>query len=260
MDVTTVRRLYDEHHRRALVLPGFRREEVHPVVRYIGEAVDHSFINHSTLTPEITDDTIQREVLYFTAMGHRLEWKVYDYDTPPDLKDRLAGAGFAVGEAEALLVLDAAALLERVPQGDHDIRQITDPDALSDGLNAVNNPVFGNATDSFINQELRQQMTDAPETIAAFAAYADGKPVSLAWTTFSKRGNPFAGLYGGATLPDYRGRGFYKALVRARAAAALERDVRYLHVDASPMSRPILERVGFEYLGMTWPAELSAAG
>ena len=53
-------------------------------------------------------------------------------------------------------------------------------------------------------------------------------------------------LFGGATLPAARGRGAYRALVAARAAEAEKRGTPTLVTHAGQMSRPILERLGFE--------------
>jgi GNAT superfamily N-acetyltransferase len=53
-------------------------------------------------------------------------------------------------------------------------------------------------------------------------------------------------LSGGAVRPDMRGRGIYRALVRARWDAAVERGTLALTVQAGRMSRPILEGLGFE--------------
>ncbi|HTX49603.1 MAG TPA: GNAT family N-acetyltransferase, partial [Caulobacteraceae bacterium] len=49
-------------------------------------------------------------------------------------------------------------------------------------------------------------------------------------------------------VPDYRGRGAYRALVAARADEARRRGHRFLTVDARETSRPILERLGFQPL------------
>jgi low temperature requirement protein LtrA len=77
-------------------------------------------------------------------------------------------------------------------------------------------------------------------------------------TTLAHESDPLqivaaVGLYGGATLPEYRGRGLYRATVAKRAALARERGYRYLQVDALPTSRPILERTGFVQLTTTTP-------
>jgi GNAT superfamily N-acetyltransferase len=66
-------------------------------------------------------------------------------------------------------------------------------------------------------------------------------------------GTEFAGLWGGSTRAQWRGRGIYRALVARRAQLAAERGVRYLQVDASSDSRPILERLGFLAVTTTTP-------
>jgi GNAT superfamily N-acetyltransferase len=66
-------------------------------------------------------------------------------------------------------------------------------------------------------------------------------------------GTHFASLWGGGTLPAWRGRGAFRSLVAHRAALASARGFRYLQVDASPESRPILQRLGFIELAATTP-------
>jgi GNAT superfamily N-acetyltransferase len=58
-----------------------------------------------------------------------------------------------------------------------------------------------------------------------------------------------AWLVGGSTRADMRGRGVYRALVRARWDAAVAHDTHALTVTAGRMSRPILERLGFVTVG-----------
>src|SRR5438477_642904 len=80
-----------------------------------------------------------------------------------------------------------------------------------------------------------------------------GKTVVCAgWVRFPE-GTEFATLWGGGTLPAWRGRGIYRALVAYRARLAAERGRRYLEVDASDASRPILERLGFVAVTTTTP-------
>ena len=56
-------------------------------------------------------------------------------------------------------------------------------------------------------------------------------------------------LYGGATVPDARGRGAYRALIRARWDDAVALGTPALITQGGSMSRPILERLGFERVG-----------
>ena len=66
-------------------------------------------------------------------------------------------------------------------------------------------------------------------------------------------GTDFASLWGGGTLPEWRGRGVFRTLVGHRAVLARDRGFRYLQVDALPTSRPILERMCFHPLPETTP-------
>ena len=76
--------------------------------------------------------------------------------------------------------------------------------------------------------------------------------VCAGWVRFP-RATEFATLWGGGTLPGWRGRGIYRALVAHRARLAAQRGRRYLQVDASDESRPILERLGFVPVTTTTP-------
>jgi GNAT superfamily N-acetyltransferase len=75
---------------------------------------------------------------------------------------------------------------------------------------------------------------------------------SAAWIRF-EGDTEFATLWGGATLPEWRRRGIYRATVAYRAKLAAGRGFRYLETDASDDSRPILERLGFAAVTTTTP-------
>jgi len=79
-----------------------------------------------------------------------------------------------------------------------------------------------------------------------FVALVEGEVVAFAVARF---GRTAVYLQGGGTLPDHRGRGAYRALVRTRWDAAVERGTPVLTVGAGDMSRPILERLGFSIVG-----------
>ncbi len=64
-----------------------------------------------------------------------------------------------------------------------------------------------------------------------------------------------ASLWGGSTISGFRKRGLYTALLAVRAQEANARGVRYLTVNASAMSRPILEKFGFEVIAYSHPCK-----
>ncbi|HEX5450415.1 MAG TPA: GNAT family N-acetyltransferase [Gaiellaceae bacterium] len=86
-----------------------------------------------------------------------------------------------------------------------------------------------------------QQKAGVPGT---FIAYADGEPAGIGRSVYSPRG---VFLIAGAVLPALRGRGVYRALVRARWDDAVTRGTPGLVTEAKPdTSYPILQRLGFE--------------
>ena len=76
--------------------------------------------------------------------------------------------------------------------------------------------------------------------------------VCAGWVRF-ELGTHFATFWGGGTVPAWRGRGIYRAMVAYRANLAAERGFRFIQVDASSNSRPILERLGFVAVTTTTP-------
>jgi GNAT superfamily N-acetyltransferase len=75
-----------------------------------------------------------------------------------------------------------------------------------------------------------------------YLAFLDGEPVARATGSFSEYG---VSLFGGATLPQARGRGAYRALVHARWRDAADRGTPVAFTQAGRQSRPILARLGF---------------
>ena len=66
-------------------------------------------------------------------------------------------------------------------------------------------------------------------------------------------GTDFAGIWGGSTLPQWRGQGIYRALTAARARSALKLGKTLIHSDSTEYSRPILERYGLVRVSTTTP-------
>jgi len=208
----------------------------------------------SDLDADTADGVIAEQVRFFAERGEPFEWKLYSYERPPDLDQRLLAAGFVPEDPESLMVADAAAIAGRdgpavaPPDG---VRLVPVTDEAGLGLMAeVHDQVFG--PDPQLRGLLTAQLRNSPGGTVLVLAMAGDEPVCSARVEFIP-GTEFAGLWGGGTLPQWRGRGIYRALVAYRARLAAARGYRYLQVDASPQSRPILERLGFDCLAVTTP-------
>ncbi|EST36068.1 hypothetical protein N566_16790 [Streptomycetaceae bacterium MP113-05] len=254
MDLDAALRRYDRAVRRDAPAdgPGARLEHDGCVLRHVvPDGSGWHGVCWSGLDEHTADEAIAAQIRAFTAYGRPFEWKVYAHDRPADLPDRLRGAGFVPEQREAVMVADMAdvATEVRLPDGLR-LRNVTDPADL-DLLVRVHDEVFG-GTGTALRPWLVRVLTGAPETVHMVVAMAGDRPVSAARSDLPP-GSEFAGLWGGGTLPGWRGRGIYRALVAERARHAAERGYRYLHVDASDDSRPILERLGFHRLTTTTP-------
>ncbi|MHC3469936.1 GNAT family N-acetyltransferase [Streptomyces sp. 7R007] len=253
MDHAAVLALYDRDMREGAQPdgPDARVERVGDVVRQVAPEHGWNGVVWSDLDETRADAVIAEQIAYYSGLGLAFEWKLYGHDRPTDLGQRLQAAGFVPDPEETLMIAEAATLdLDaELPDG---IRLLPVTDAAGVDLVAdVHEKAFG--TDgSRIRHQLLARLTADPDSVVAVLALAGDVPVSAARMELVP-GTRFAGLWGGGTVEGWRGRGIYRALVAHRARAAVERGYRYLQVDASAQSRPVLERLGFEPLTTTTP-------
>lgn len=195
------------------------------------------------LTPEAADRLIARQRRFFAARGEPVEWKTWSHDQPDDFGERLERAGFRRQEEETVMIGLAADIghAPALPPG-VEIREIS-AEGDFDRLAQMIGTVWGEDR-SWVAKAYWSDRESRPGSVLVFVAEADGEVVSGAKAELED-GTDFCTLWGGATLPKWRHQGLYRALVGIRAQLARERGYRYLEVDASPDSRPILERLGF---------------
>jgi ribosomal protein S18 acetylase RimI-like enzyme len=162
-------------------------------------------------------------------------WEVGTHATPPDLVERLHALGLVDDEPDALaigMVLTQPPAVD--PPADVEVRVArTEEELLVAARIAA--AAFGDPPPT------KAPPFQGPERLV-YVAYADGKAIARASASFGDRA---VSLFGGATVPEARGRGAYRALVAARWRDAVERGTPVLITQAGAMSRPILGRVGF---------------
>jgi len=180
------------------------------------------------------DGDVERLLSELRAHEGYREWKYYEHDGP-ELRERLLAAGLEPEDEETVLVAESAS----IPPPPADVELRKDRDAFT----ALVHAIFGDRGHGF------------PEHAIPVVAFVEGKPVSGGRVDLEP-GVDFAGMFGGVTLPEFRGRGLYRATVARRAELAREAGFPYLYVDALATSRPILERVGFAKLTTTTPFEV----
>jgi hypothetical protein len=253
-DAAALLRAYDEQARPAETLglpPELSAEADGPIVRIVGDR--RGFVNGPVdlgVTGAELDALIKRQQDFYAARGEGLEWKTRAHDKPAELVDRLLAAGFVPEDEETVLIGLAADVADEhppLPDG-VELREITEESGFTQ-IADMENEVWSERRDHLATQLAREV---AAGLVTVYAAIAEGRVVSAAWAEF-KPDTEFVGIWGGATLAQWRGRGIYRALVAKRGWLAVQRGYRYLQIDASKDSAPIVTRLGFTAVTKTTP-------
>ncbi len=216
------------------------------------------------------DGLIARTVAHFDGdvTVHSFEWKTRGHDLPSDLGRRLEAHGLVAEEPETVMIGEAAALAVDVPLPDGVVvrrigfddrgRPVARSEALADveRAQAMQRAVFGSPPHS-PGEALLADLLDPEKGVELWVAQThrdDGTTEVLSVGRLDiLPGTGCAGLWGGATIAAWRGRGLYRALVATRARSALAQGARLLHSDCTENSRPILERSGLVAVTTTTP-------
>ncbi len=202
------------------------------IVRLVGAA-----LAHYQADPEIT----------------RVEWKTRAHDRAPGLHQCLVDHGFVAEETESIMIGEAHRLAVDVPLPDGvTLRQISAPSDVR-AMCAMSAQAFGDSpAESTKTADALLRRLSLDDGMELWVAEVDGQVVS-AGRLEPVGGTDFAGIWGGSTLEEWRGRGIYRALTAARARSALRQGKTLIHSDSTEYSRPILERYGFLKVSATTP-------
>jgi hypothetical protein len=181
----------------------------------------------------------------------RIEWKTRGHDHAPGLHDALLSSGFTPDDPESIMIGEAHALAVDVdvPAGVQLRRVTTERDVRA--MCAMTAAVFEDPNSDEVADALLRRLT-VPDGMELWVAERQGQIIS-AGRLEPVRGSQFAGIWGGATRPEWRGLGIYRALTAARAKSALRAGKTLIHSDSTEYSRPILERSGLVRVSTTTP-------
>lgn len=161
-------------------------------------------------------------------------WEVGTHARPADLVDRLHALGLVDDEPTSRAVGMVLTEEPAAPHPDVEVRRV-ETDEENHASRRIAAVGFG------MPEPTREPFEPDPDDVR-YLAYLDGEPVATGSAVYSEHG---VTLFGGATLPEARGRGAYRAVVAARWRDAVRRGTPVLVTQAGPMSRPILARLGF---------------
>ncbi|WP_250033528.1 GNAT family N-acetyltransferase [Paractinoplanes maris] len=183
----------------------------------------------------------------------RVEWKTRGHDHAPGLPEALTQNGFIADEPESIMLGEARLLAVDVPLPEGVTLRTVTEEADVRAMCAMQDEAFGEpGGHDMVDALLRRLARD--DGMELWVAEADGRIVS-AGRLEPVAGTDFAGIWGGATRVEWRGRGIYRALTAARARSALRMGKTLINSDSTEFSRPILERSGLVKVSTTTPYE-----
>lgn len=252
MDRVGLLKVYDEQLRTDAETPSAVAVERLGSVRLVTFAGGRGFVTYRELGGEPAE-LVRRALEHYRADPEitRVEWKTRGHDTADGLHEALLDNGFAPMEIESIMMGEARTLAAEVPlPAGVRLRTVTEK-ADVHAMSAMQDEAFGDdfrisAADALVR---RLALDDGMEL---WVAEVDGRIVS-AGRLEPVAGSDVAGIWGGATLAPWRGRGIYRALVAARAQSALRLGKTLIHSDSTEFSRPILERSGMVKVSTTTP-------
>ena len=199
-------------------------------------------------------DLVDEVVAQARAWGRsRLAWWIRLDHRPSDLADLLLDRGATTVETVGVLAREISTSLPDAPSGqDADLRVevVRDEQSLADAR-LVYAEVWGRSPDPAPEQQERD-LAEAATPVGErpmfqVVAYLDGEPAAAGGCT---RSLEVARLWGAATRPHLRGRGAYRATVRARLELAREHGATLGLVRGRlKTSAPVLTRLGFASYG-----------
>ena len=231
-DTAALLAAYDAHMRMppGTVPTGVTHEHDGPILRIVGGHEGRIRAPRDLgVTGAALDRLIARQRDYFHARGQSVEWKLRAHDLPTDLPERLVAAGFVPQQPSTVLVglaeqvatepdLPDGVVLRRVTAAE-DLHRIADQQTEVWGFDC-----------SWVAADLIARVTADPTQITDLVAEAGDRLACTAWAVYHP-GTDFVALLGGTTLPDWQGRGLYRAMLAARAQEAAVLSDRLLSLE-----------------------------
>jgi GNAT superfamily N-acetyltransferase len=225
--------------------PKGERLETERFTLCLGPGKSWNTVQRQRFRAEEVDDVLEEVRSLLRARGRdRTQWEVGSAAEPPDLVELLLARG-VVRDKDPFAV--ALVLTEEPPPGPPELaaRRVETFEEYMAATEVQWQAFEMPENEVAESRELLPELwRESPNVM--HAAWLDGEIVCAGTAAPSEHGLL---LYGGATLPRARGRGAYRALLRARWDEAVERGTPALISQGGSMSRPILERLGFQPVG-----------
>jgi hypothetical protein len=225
--------------------PADERIETGRYTLCMGAGVSWNTVQRQRFDAGEVDEVLEEVRALLRERGRtKTQWEVGSSATPDDLVDRLLARGLVNDRDPYAVALVLTAPPPPPP-----------PELVARRIETFEDYVAANDVQWQAFKVPAEEITEARSLLEArwrdsvtisHAVWLDGEIVCTGTAAPTEHGLL---LYGGATVEHARGRGAYRALLHARWDDAVSLGTPTLITQGGSMSRPILERVGFEPVG-----------
>lgn len=189
------------------------------------------------------EDFIARAREFFAARDRRFSvWLRAEQAADGDLAAAAEAAGFqAVFEMPEML-LGASLPTEPLP-ANAELLRLSEPDQVPDFWEVAKAAYATNGFPPEVFAGYTRHEGLLAEDVAAFVAYVDGEPASIAMSIVN---NGVGGVYWVGSHERARGKGLGRAVTVAATNAGFELGGEIASLQASPMGKPIYAKLGYE--------------
>ncbi|HEX7310970.1 MAG TPA: hypothetical protein VF232_07300 [Gaiellaceae bacterium] len=225
--------------------PNSERIETDRYTLCMGPGKTWNTVQRQRMRHDEIDDVLDETRSLLRERGRtKTQWEVGSSAEPPDLVEQLLERGL-IWDKEPYAVALVLTAEPPAPPPEIVARRVETFDEFA-AANAVQWEAFG-ATEEEIEESRSLLPKTWQDTVNVMhAVWLDGDLVAAGTSAPTEHGLL---LYGGATAPHVRGRGAYRALLHARWQEAVAKGTPALITQGGSMSRPILERLGFQRIG-----------
>lgn len=250
-DTAALLALYDDTMRRNAHPAGMAPERLPQLSRYTTSSGSQRYIMWHGFGDADAAPHVDAEMAAVRGRAAVLMWKLYGHDRAHDaLREALLARGFEENDPSTLMVAAVDTVLAALPataSGRLAARQLKTVQDL-DAYQQIWDDVWPGAPNARYVNDYKSRIEQHDLGILFYAGFAaDGEAVTSGYM-FHHPGDPIALLCGGTTKAAWRRQHAYTLMLAVRAQAAAARGARYLAVEASPESQPILARLGFQPL------------
>lgn len=227
------------------IAPGSERIETSRYTLCMGDGLDWNTVQRQRFGEHEVDEVLAEVRALLRDRGRpSTQWEVGSAATPAGLVEMLLARGLEYDRDPYAVAL----VLRRAPAPPPEGLTVRPVETVAEYIEAVTvqNLAFGMPPEEAASHVANPEARFCDPDRVLHAVWLDGRIVAAGRSALTDHGLL---LYGGATHPDARGRGAYRTLIAARWALAVERGTPALLTQGGSMSRPILERLGFEPVG-----------